>query len=117
MNPHAFAVNIEFILRHVFDCDRGGLAGLIDADAIEHSCYVPIAAALGFLYASGDEGKRFEIEEFITNYDYYLDFGISELIDFTSKERTIDGCTYKLEFENGEEALNKIIEDLREVCK
>ena len=34
-NAHAYAIQIEMILRRVFHCDRSGMAGIIDADFIE----------------------------------------------------------------------------------
>lgn len=117
MNAHAYAIEIEHILRKVFDCDRGGFAGLIDADSIEHNLYVPIACGLGYLYAKAGSSKQTEIEKFINDYDYYLDFGINGLLLFTSNEREVNGGSYSINYDNGEKALEAIIESLSNVCK
>ncbi|MGC8718403.1 MAG: hypothetical protein ACP5TY_00140 [Thermodesulforhabdaceae bacterium] len=117
MNAHSYALSIEFILRRVFNCERSGFGGLIDADAIEKNCYVPIASALGFLYANADEVKKQKIEKFIIDYDFYLQLGIQELLLFTTNEREINGISYSIEFENGEKAISEIIKALETVCK
>lgn len=117
MNAHAYAIEIEHILRNVFNCERGGFAGLIDADSIEHNCYVSIACALGYLYAKSDSAKQKEIEKFISDYGYCLDFGISGLLLFTSNERVINGASYSIDYNSGEKALEVIIEALSKVCR
>jgi hypothetical protein len=94
MNAHSYAVDIEHILSHTFGFDgRGGLAGLIDADSIEHDWYAPIAATLGYIYATASNEKKDEILRFINDYGFYLDIGLSELFMFESNERVIDGST------------------------
>lgn len=117
MNGHSYAVEIESTLRGVFNCDRGGFAGLIDADSIESNCYVSIACTLGYLYAKSDVLKQNEIEKFVHEYGYYLNFGIGELLLFASNERVINGSSYSIDFENGEKALETIIKALSNVCK
>jgi len=117
MNAHSYAIEIEHILRNVFNCERGGVAGLIDADSIEHNSYVSIACGLGYVYAKSDSLKQTEIEKFISDYGYYLDFGINGLLLFTSNEREINGSSYSIDYDNGEKVLEAIIEALSQVCK
>ena len=117
MNAHSYAISIEHILRNVFNCERGGFAGLIDADSIEKNSYVSIACALGYLYAKSYTAKQADIEKFINAYGYYLNFGIRELILFKTSERGIGGTTYTIDFDNGEKALEVIVKELSKVCK
>lgn len=120
MNPihaHEHAIAIEFILRHVFNCERGGLAGLIDADSIEFNWYPSIAAALGFMYSVAGKDDRTAIEKFVETYDYYLDIGLYELLSFDSSEKIINGKSYTIDYENGEKAVRAVITALNELCK
>ena len=117
MNAHAYALEMERIFRSVFHCERGGFAGLIDADAIERNCYVSIASALGYLYAKSSTAKQKEIETFIIDYAYYLEFGIDGLLSFNSNERDIEGISYSIDFENGEKALIAVLDALSNVCE
>ena len=116
VNVHSYAVSIEHILRRVF-CfdDRGGLAGLIDADTIEHKWYVPIAAGLGYLYASANVETKTAINSFIEEYGFYLDLEMNFLIRFTEKDQEIDG--YSIGFTNGVEAIESITNALRNLCR
>jgi hypothetical protein len=103
-------------LRRALKCERGGIAGLIDADFIETNCYVPIAYTLGYLYAKADVSKRSEIEEFLRKYDYYLRFGIKVLLKFTSRDLEVEGDLYSISVDNGEKALKQILDDLSRIC-
>ena len=115
VNAHSYAISIEHILKRVFAFDdRGGLAGLIDADAIEHKWYVPIAAGLGFIYANADTKKRVKVEQFIEKYGYYLDLEMNFIIRFVEKSQVIDG--YSIDFNNGVEAIEAITDALRDLC-
>jgi hypothetical protein len=116
VNAYSHALSIEHVLRRVFNFeDRGGLAGLIDADAIENNWYVPIAAGLGYLYARADATKKAEIETFIEKNDYYLDMSMNQLLRFEKKGQEIDG--YSIEYDTGEQAIEAVIETLRKICK
>lgn len=116
MYAHSYAISIEHVLRRVFDCERSGFAGLVDADVIENNCFAPIAAALGYMYATSDTKKKAAIETFIREYIFYLDIGIRDLVSFISNTREINGIEYTIEYENGEQALDSIIKALEAVC-
>lgn len=68
-NAHAYAMQVEMVSRRVFRCDRGGMAGIIDADFIEGNLYAGITAGLGYLYATAEDDKKQEIDSFISDYD------------------------------------------------
>lgn len=118
MYAHNYAVDIEIVLRKVFNCERGGFAGVIDADFIETHCYAAITAAMGYLFAISDEAKKKSIEQFLCDFGYYLNFGIKGLLEFTTNERNIDGTTttMSIDYNNGEEALEACLSALTDVC-
>lgn len=65
-NLHQYAVSLEFTLRKIFECDRGGLGGLIDADSIEGgSMFTLIVSALSQKYIGTYNIKS--IDTFIEN--------------------------------------------------
>ena len=117
IHAHEHAIVIEVILRQVFHCDRGGLAGLIDADSIEQNWYPSIAAALGYMYAVADSEKRGKIEKFIYDFDYYLGIGLCELLSFESREKKINKINQSINYDNGEKAVQAVITALDELCK
>lgn len=116
-NAHAYAIQIEIILRSLFHCGRGGMAGIIDADFIESHLYAGITAGLGYLYATAGDDKMQEIDSFISDYGFYLNLGLNNLLGFTSNEKVIDGSTYTLEYENGEKAIDALIAAFSKVCE
>ena len=115
LNVHEYAITIEFTLRGIVNCERGGLAGLIDADKIEFNWYPSIAIALGVKYATADEEVRGKIEKFITDFGYYLDIGLSELLGFESSEKSINGNSKSIEYDNGVKAVQTVIIALGEL--
>ncbi len=117
MNTHSYAIDIEHILSRVFGFEsRGGFAGLIDADSIESNAYVSISCALGYLYAKSNNQKQKEIEKFVEDYGYYLEFGLRGLMEFETNERIINGGSWSIDYENGEKAILAVIEALRILC-
>lgn len=117
VGAHGYATRIEKILGNLFHCDRGGMAGIIDADFIERHLYAGVTAGLGYLYATANEDKKQEIANFISDFGFYLNFGLKTLLEFTTNEKVIDGCTYTLGYENGEKAIDAMISAFSNVCK
>ena len=113
MYAHNYAVEIEEIMRRVFDCERGGAAGMADADIIEGNWYGAIAFCLGYLYRT----KPIEVEVFIRNYQYYFRFDLKQLLDFAGNTKSINGCEYELEYKNGEDAISAVIQAFDDLCK
>lgn len=117
VNAHAYATRIEMILRNLFHCGRGGMAGIIDADFIESNLYAGVTAGLGYLYANANDDKKQEIGNFISDFHSYLKLGLRTLLEFTAREKVIDGCTYHLAHENGEKAIDAMISAFSKVCE
>ena len=114
MNAHSYAVSIEHILRDImgFD-DRGGFGGIIDANFIERSCFTAIACGLGYFYANVISARQKKIEKYIEDFHFYLELGLPNLLKFKTNIEVIDGTTYELGFENGEAAIEALINGLR----
>lgn len=117
VNTHDYATHVEIILRNLFHCDRGGMAGVIDADFIEHNLYAGVTAGLGYLYATANDDKKQEISNFISDFSFYLNLGLRTLLEFTANEKVIDGCSYTLDYENGEKAIDAMISAFSKVCE
>lgn len=122
MYAHFYAIDIENCLRKLFNCDHFNchhekFLSLLSADTIEHNWLMPIGCGLGFLYSRGNDELRNSIDEFLADYRHYLDIGLSELLRFDSRERIIDGTSYSIDFETGEDAVKHLIQALYDICK
>lgn len=116
-NGQTYAVQIEHILCKVFACERFGFAGIANSDFIRSKPFTAIASGLAYLYATADDAKKNSIEIFISNYSFYLELSIDELLSFESSSKEINGITMELEFDNGRLAIEKIITDFATLCK
>ena len=66
---HNHAIELEAVVRQVFNCDRAGMGGYIDADHFEHE---PFDAALIALAPLWHRGYPHEIEDFLYNWEHQL---------------------------------------------
>lgn len=115
MRSQAFAIRIEHILRNVFECDRGGLGGIVNSDYIRKNPFAAMVAALAFIYKESNEGKRQTICKFIENHMFYSEMSIDYLLSFETSSKKEEGCTIELGHKNGEEALESIIAEFSAV--
>lgn len=106
--------SIELILRSILKCERFGIGGMIDADNISASPMNPIVFALGYLYANANTEKRQLIEKFLENYKYFLEMSIIDLLSLKSVNEIIK-ITNNSNFKNGEDCINNMIQDLKEL--
>lgn len=94
-NLHQYAVSLEFSLRKIFECDRGGMGGLIDADSIEAgSMFTLIVSAIS--------------QKYIGNYN------IKKINTFIENNFDIEGKDFK---EIGEEKIIKVIDEFENLYK
>lgn len=112
-----YANSIELILRGALNCERFGVNGIISADSITLRPAVSIFFLLGFLYANADLRKKAEIEEFIGRYSFCLEISLRELLSFENSTQVIDGKLIDIGFQNGEDAINNMIEELNNICR
>lgn len=66
---HNEAIELEFIVRKVYDCDRGGMGGFIDADHFESSPFDAALIALAPLWKKMDFRS---VEDFLIKWEDVL---------------------------------------------
>ncbi len=116
-NGQAAAHPFEFIMRDVFQCDRFGACGMADADFIRKHPYTAVAATCMYIYANADEDKKQNIEKFLEDSYFYFQFDLDTLLSFETNEKEIEGGMYTLEYDNGEEAIEALEKEFRNICK
>lgn len=92
ISHHSYAVKIEHILWKVFNCNRGGFGGIVNADYIDRNPYSAIACALAIYYLNNTDENKKLIDKFLGDYYFYSDKSIVEI---------------------GENDINKIIEEFK----
>lgn len=117
INPQSYAHPFEKIMCKVFECSRGGVGGIVNADFIRHNPKAAVIATLTYLYNSADNVKRAEIEELIQEVNFYFQFDFDTLLSFETSKKLINGCTYELSYPNGEEAIKSIEDKFRSICR
>lgn len=116
INPQMYAVEIEHVLCKVFRCERFGVGGLVNSDHIRQHPFHAMMCALSCIYAYADAEKKRAIEKFFTDYSFYADWNIDTILSFESPDKIMDGATYTLDFNNGAEAIEKMIAEFSAIC-
>ena len=111
------AVNIEFILRDVFNCERYGLGGIVNSDFIRKQPFTAIACGLSFLYATAEFESQLEIINFIEEYSFFSEMSIDFILSFDTSSKVVNGINFEIDFKNGEQAVKKIIDDFKKIVK
>ena len=70
-----------------------------------------------YIYANADEDKKQNIEKFLEDSYFYFQFDLDTLLSFETKEKEIEGGMYTLEYDNGEEAIEALEKEFRNICK
>lgn len=76
-----YAISIEHKLSNIFNCDRGGIGGMVNSDFIRPMPYGVMVATLMFLYKEKDIVSQKNIEKFINDYQFYSNKRIDEIIE------------------------------------
>lgn len=116
IRAQGYAVSLEHELRRVFQCDRSGFAGIANSDFIRKNPLAAVLATCGFLYAKADDIGRTQIENFIVDTRFYWEMSLDELLSFETNSKNIGNGTIELEYENGEKALEDIMDKFSEIC-
>lgn len=116
-HAQGYAISIEHILCDVFDCERFGFGGIVNSDFIRKQPFTAMLSGLSFIYATAKDYKQEEIINFIEEYSFYSEMSLDMLLSFETSKKDINGITIEINYNNGEEAVEKMIEDFREVCK
>ena len=116
IRSQSYAVDIELEMRGVFKCERFGFSDIVNSDFIRKNPLAAVLATCGFIYAKVDDEKKGNVEKFITDTEFYWEMRLDDLLSFETSSRTIGRATVELEYENGEEALQDIIEKFSKIC-
>lgn len=117
INGQSYAISIEHILCRVFKCERFGFGGVVNSDFIRRQPFSSMMSGLAHIYANADNSKREEIEEFLEDNLFYSWMSIDELLSFENATKDINGINIDIGYENGEVALEKIINAFRGICE
>ncbi len=118
INPQAYAHPFEYIMREVFNCDRGGACGMADAaDFIRRNPHTAVVATCMYIYANANETKKREIEEFLNDASYHFQFDFDKLLAAESNVIEMPNGSYELSYENGEKTIEALEEKFRSICK
>jgi hypothetical protein len=117
INGQAYAHPFEYIMRDVFQCDRGGACGMADADFIRKDPFTAVVATCMYIYANAGVEKKRKIEEFLNDASFHFQFDFDTLLSFESNEKEVDGATYTLSYSNGEETIEALEKKFRDICK
>lgn len=112
-----YAVSIEHILCKVFDCERFGYGGIVNSDFIRKQPFTAMACGFSFIYATAKSDKQKEIIEFINDYSFFSEMSIDTLLSFETSTKDINGITIGINYKNGQEAVENMIDDYRKLCK
>ena len=116
IRSQSYAVEIEYILCKIFNCNRFGIGGIANSDYIRRQPIPAMFCGLTFLL-SANPAKKAMIEKFINEHMYYADMSIDYLLSFATNEKRDGTSTITINFDNGEKALQDIIEKYREVIE
>ena len=116
-SAQSYAVSVEHILCNVFNCERFGFGGIVNSDYIRKHPYAAMTSGLAYIYATANSAKKSEITKFAEDFNFFSDMSFDELLSFDSSEKVIDGVTIGIDYENGEKAVEDMIERFRSICK
>lgn len=66
---HGEAIELESIVRRLFNCDRAGVSGLADADNFESRPMDAAVMVVSYIHARGLQYSETEYDEFLCKYD------------------------------------------------
>ena len=90
---HGDAITLETIVRSVFNCDRAGMGGYIDADHFESE---PFDAALIALAPLWQKADGHEIEDFLFKWKHILRTDNNETDDISAYIEELDNIVSDL---------------------
>lgn len=66
---HNSAIELEHLVRRLFQCDRGGVSGLADADNFESRPMDAAVMIVSYIHAKGLQVSETQYDEFLCKYD------------------------------------------------
>jgi len=117
LRTHTYAVEIEHILSRAMGVEMEPDRMLFNADGLERSLESGVMFLCGYLLKSADAKKESRIRTFINDWTHYCQIGLRELLSYETNTKQIGNSQYEIEFDNGEEAVRKLIEELRHLSE
>jgi hypothetical protein len=66
---HNDAIELEYLVRRLFKCDRAGVSGLADADNFESRPMEAAVMVVSYIHAKGLQSSETQYDEFLSKYD------------------------------------------------
>ena len=117
LNGQQFAQQIEYKMRSVFECERGGIGGLVESDYIRSYPFTAMISTLTYLYGCHAIKDIEAISNFFADWQYYSQWSIDDILKFENNVRQIQKVEYTIEYQNGEEAMKAMIDSFYNLCK
>ena len=70
---HNDAIELEYQIRRLYKCDRGGVSGMVDADCFQRNPVLAAQLAVAYVYAKGLEKEPYAHEGFLYKYEVVFD--------------------------------------------
>lgn len=71
---HSDAIELEYLVRRVYDCDRGGVSGLADADHFEHNPLDAAKLIIAYIHANKLQNSETQYDEFLHDFEVYFEY-------------------------------------------
>lgn len=99
MNLQNYAIDVERIMRGVFDCERFDIGNLVNSDYIRHNPYISMVGTLMYLCGKNEKNSIENVSEFLGQYSDYSSLSFEEI-----------------EREYSEEKIKEMIQNFSELC-
>lgn len=66
---HSEAIELEHIVRNLYQCNRGGVSGMADADYFEGHPIQAAVLVVAYIHAKGLETSSTQYDEFLCKYE------------------------------------------------
>ncbi len=70
---HNDAITLEYLVRRLYGCDRGGVSGMVDADYFDDKPIQAAVLVIAYLYSTGLVSNPNEYDEFLYRYEGIFD--------------------------------------------
>lgn len=71
---HNDATELEYQVRRLYKCDRGGVSGLVDADYFERHPVQAAVLVVAYIYAKELDSEPYQFDEFLTKYENIFEY-------------------------------------------
>lgn len=87
---HNDAITLERIVRRVYNCDRSGVSGMVDADYFDEKPIQAAVLVIAYLYARDMVQDPYLYDEFLHKYETIFDYPDENDIESEIKNYIVD---------------------------